>query len=81
MLVASFVYQQKGLLFGGLILLGTGLYYQVAQLIIGFEFNYWIALAIIGISLIVSGSYLEANATKIKGWLSNNKNKIGEWQF
>ena len=81
MLVASFVYQQKGLLFGGLILLGTGLYYQVAQLIIGFEFNYWIALAIIGISLIVSGSYLEANATKIKRWLSNNKNKIGEWQF
>jgi hypothetical protein len=81
LLVMSFVYQQKGLLFAGLVLLSTGLYYQIAQLIFGFEFNYWIALAAIGISLIISGSYLEANAGKIKNWLANNKNKIGEWQF
>lgn len=81
MLVASYVYQQKGLLIGGLILLSIGLYHQVAQLIIGFEFNYWMALAAIGISLIVSGSYLEANSSKIKNWLANNKNKIGEWRY
>ena len=81
MLVASFVYQQKGLLIGGLILIGVGLYHQLAQLVIGFEFNYWIALAVVGISLIVSGSYLEANASRIKKWLANNKNKIAEWQY
>ncbi|MBV1911587.1 MAG: hypothetical protein KUG78_20010 [Kangiellaceae bacterium] len=81
MMIASYMFQQKSLFVGAIILLVTGLQHQIGYLISGFDFNYWIALAVLGISLIVSGSYLEANANNIKGWMSTNRSKLGEWQY
>ena len=81
MLISSFVFQQKSLFIGAAILLVAGFQYQMSLLLIGFEFNYWIALAVLGITLIVSGSYLEANGSSIKRWMSKNRQTIGEWQF
>ncbi len=73
MLFASYLYQQKALFIGGLVLVLTGLYYQISLLMGMFEMNYWVALTGLGILLIVSGSYLEANAHKIKLKLKQTK--------
>jgi hypothetical protein len=81
MMVGSFVFQQKALFIGSLCLISVGMYYQVTHLIALFEFNYWLALVGLGIVSIVSGSYLEANANRIKQWLVNNKQRLGEWEF
>ncbi len=81
MLIGSFVFQQKALFIGGLILVVAGLYYLLAHLMTFFQMNYWIALTGLGILSIVSGSYLEANSSRIKIWLKQSKSKLGKWEY
>lgn len=81
LMIVSFIFQQKALFISALALITCGLWYQFSQLMMVFDFNYWIALASLGIVAIVSGSYLEANAAKIKQWFTNNKKRFGEWEY
>ena len=81
MMVASYVFQQKALFIGAMILIVTGLYYQIGHLMTYFEFNYWIALASLGILSIVSGSYLEANGNRIKQWFRQSKKRLNKWEY
>jgi|GEM_PF-865027 len=81
MMATSYVFQQKALFIGAVILMGVGLYYQFAHLMHFFQFNYWIALASMGILSIVGGSYLEANAARIKQWLRTNKQALAQWDY
>lgn len=81
MLFVSYMYQQKALFIGGLILVISGLYYQITLLGHLFEMNYWFVLTGLGILLIVSGSFLEGNAQTLKLKLRKTRSQLADWQY
>ena len=81
MIAMSYTLKQRMMLLGGLILFVIGLGNQFINLFEIFDFSYWIATAVMGITAIVLASLLESKGHSIKQKLITCKARYAEWSY
>lgn len=78
--VAAFLMEEKGLLRWGIIGLVLGAIYHFRYLVLFGAENRWIALAVLGTAIILLGSFLEKNSSRIRGTLKNFRLRVHDWK-
>ncbi len=81
MIAMSYTLKQRVMLLGGLLLFVVGLGNQFINLFEIFDFSYWIATAVMGVSAILLASLLESKGSSIKQTLIIYKARYAEWSY
>ena len=81
MIAMSYTLKQRVMLLGGLLLFVVGLGNQFINLFEIFDFSYWIATAVMGVSAILLASLLESKGSSIKQTLITYKARYAEWSY
>ncbi len=78
--VAAFLMEEKGLLRWGIIGLVLGAIYHFRYLVLFGAENRWIALAVLGTTIILLGSFLEKNSSRLRGAFKNLRLRVCDWK-
>ena len=81
MTVYSYTAKQKSIFIGGVITTLAGAMEQVTQIMLIFNFGYWVTLAIIGVFAIVVGSMLESKGGRLRQTFHGMKTRYAEWNY
>ncbi|MET1254323.1 hypothetical protein [Aliikangiella maris] len=79
LLTVSVLLQQRALFISGSLLTLIGMFNFLGELLFHFELNHWVALTLIGICCIITGSMIEAHYQRIKSWISNKNQYFLAW--
>ena len=81
MLYIGQAHQYRSVFIAGVIMVITGLIYNLLQVYHSFNLGGWVTLAGLGITLIILASWIETKGKSLKPYLANGKDSYLAWDY